>query len=118
MRRLLTAARSRVIPVVVGLAVGLVVVSGPDALGAKGCPAGQVRQTVAYVKHAGGAVKHATGCVPRTLTPPTSVIASLSALHASAFKLVPASVARALRSRAARRVLSASHATDETVAAT
>src|ERR1051326_1846035 len=100
MLRPLTGARRGVIWVVVAVAVGIVAASTPGGVGAKSCPAGQGRQTGAYVKRVAGRVQHATGCVPRTVTPPTSVIASLSALHASALKLVPAPVARALRTRA------------------
>lgn len=108
-------AGSALTAVVVAVVFGASLEAGAQPV--KHCPAAQIRKSISYVQRKGGRTHHASGCVPRSVTRPTSVAAALSSVRSIAAGLIPARTARALRGGAARRVLSADAATDAALAA-
>ncbi len=81
------------------------------------CSTGKVISKVVYVRRAGGAKHHATGCVPRSTSVAASLPDVLRKLRLASLSLAPRSVVRALGSPAARQVLTADGATDAALSA-
>src|SRR5687768_12035810 len=70
----------------------------------KRCKSSQVKQTVSYVKRAGGKTFKAVACVPRAGVPNATFGSGLRQSRKSALKLVPTAVRKRAATKAARRV--------------
>jgi hypothetical protein len=93
------------------------VANAPGARRGPLCRAGKVKNHLVYVRRAGGAKHHATGCAPRPPVGTAPVGDALRKLRLASLSFAPRATLRALRSPAARRVLAVDGATDRALAA-